>query len=159
MTVHVVNGNLLESDCDVIIHQANCFNTMGAGIAKQIRSLYPAVFDADQQYRIPIASPKRLGRTSHAWVDGPEGRLLVINLYGQYRYGKGPHTEYDAFKRALRNVMIRLELLEAKNMRHYKVGLPFGIGAGLAGGQWSIISEIISSVSKEFDTDIYLYKL
>ena len=35
--------NLLESDCDVIIHCCNCFNTMGAGIAKAIADKYKGV--------------------------------------------------------------------------------------------------------------------
>jgi O-acetyl-ADP-ribose deacetylase (regulator of RNase III) len=153
--VYINQGNLLESDCNVIIHQANCQGVMGAGTAKQIVNLYPSVLDADRQYHIPIGDRKRMGHTSHAWVDGPYGRLLVINLYGQFRYGKGVHTEHEAFKRALRSILHRMEKLG----RGYKIGLPFGIGAGLAGGDWNVIFGIIKDAAAEFERDLYLYKL
>lgn len=151
-----MNGNLLESDCHVIIQQCNCFATQGAGIAKQIVRLYPSVLDADRKYHLPIGSRERLGHTSHVWVDGPHGRLLVINLYGQHRYGKGLMTEYDAFKRGLRSIMARLNKAGYGNL---KIGMPFGIGCGNAGGDWSVVFEIIKDVSNEFNRDIYLYKL
>lgn len=35
--VHEVHGDLLTSDCDLVIHCCNCFHTMGAGIAKSIK--------------------------------------------------------------------------------------------------------------------------
>jgi O-acetyl-ADP-ribose deacetylase (regulator of RNase III) len=153
--VFIVKGNLLESDCNVIIHQANCYATMGAGIAKQIVNLYPAVLDADRQYHLPVGSRDRLGHTSHAWVNGPHGRLLVVNLYGQHRYGKGLMTEYEAFKRGLRSILHRLKKVKGE----HKIGLPFGVGCGLAGGKWDVVFEIIKDAAREFDRDIYLYKL
>jgi len=36
-----INGNVLHSRADVIIHQVNCLGFMGAGIAAQIRKLSP----------------------------------------------------------------------------------------------------------------------
>ena len=155
MTVYTIQGNLLESDCSVIIHQANCFATMGAGIAKQIRDLYPTVYYVDKNYKVPVGSKSRLGHTSHDYVDGPHGRLLVINLYGQYSYGRGTQTDYAAFKKGLHSILRRMEELG----RGYKIGLPYGIGCGLAGGDWSIVSEIIEEASEKFGRDIYLYKL
>jgi O-acetyl-ADP-ribose deacetylase (regulator of RNase III) len=153
--VYINQGNLLESDCNVIIHQANCQGVMGAGIAKQIVNLYPEVLDADRQYHLPIGSRARMGHTSHAWVGGPHGRLLVINLYGQFRYGKGVHTEHEAFRRGLHSVLRRMDKLG----RGYKIGMPFGIGCGLAGGDWPVIYNIIKEAAAEYGRDLYLYKL
>lgn len=151
--VYVKEGNLLQSDCTVWIHQANCQGVMGAGIAKQIVSLYPSVLDADRQYKIPIGSRQRMGRTSHVWVR--DRSLLIVNLYGQYRYGKGLQTEYEAFERGLRSILERIERMN----RPMKIGMPFGIGCGHAGGSWSKVFEIIKSVAKEYEQDIYLYRL
>lgn len=155
MPVHVVKGNLLKSDCDVIIQQCNCQGVMGAGIAKQIVNLYPSVLDADRAYKIPLSSRKRLGHTSHAWVDGPHGRLLVVNLYGQQWYGRGKQTEEDAFERGLCSILKRLN----DKGGSYKIGLPYGIGAGLAGGDWMTILQIIKDCAEKYHQEIYLYKL
>lgn len=46
-----VHGNLikmaLEGKFDVIIHGCNCFNTFGAGIALQIKRIFPDAYEAD----------------------------------------------------------------------------------------------------------------
>lgn len=153
--VYTIQGNLLESDCNVIIHQANCFATMGAGIAKQIKTLYPSVYYADRNFQIPVGSESRLGRTSHSYVEGPHGRLLVINLYGQYNYGHGKQTDYEAFTQGLHSIMRRMDKLG----RGYKIGLPFGVGCGLAGGHWPTVLAIIEEAAEQYQRDIYLYKL
>lgn len=154
MTVYTIQGNLLTSDCNIIIHQANCQGVMGAGIAKQIVNLYPEVLVADREYKVPVGNEARLGRTSHAPVKGPHGALLVVNLYSQFNYGRGKQTDYKAFTKGLHSILTRLDI----KGRGYKVGLPFGIGCGLAGGDWLIINSIIEEASEKFGRDLYLYK-
>ena len=39
--MEIIKGDLLKSDVPAIIHQCNCFHTMGGGIAVQIASKYP----------------------------------------------------------------------------------------------------------------------
>ncbi|MDK2600768.1 hypothetical protein QO179_25050 [Bacillus stercoris] len=159
--IYVVEGDLLKSDCNVIIHQANCFATMGAGIAKQIVNLYPEVLTVDRNFRVPVGDKRRLGKTSHVWVDGPYNRLLVINLYAQYNYGRYNRTpdqlneQHEAFRIGMESIMKRLEKLGPGR----KIGLPYGIGCGLAGGNWSVIYSILEDMTKKYDRDIYLYKL
>ena len=43
-------GNLLNSNCDIIVHQVNCQKVMGSGIAKQIRDRWPEVFVRYEEY-------------------------------------------------------------------------------------------------------------
>lgn len=156
MTVHTIKGNLLTSDCNMIIHQANCMGVMGAGIAKQIVNLYPEVRRTDQEFRIPVGSIERLGRTSHTAVEGPSGPLIVINMYSQYRYGRGAQmTDYGAFEQALTSILKRAR----KSPTTYKIGMPYGIGCGLAGGKWPVVLEIIERLSEEYEQEVYLYKL
>lgn len=128
---------------------------MGSGIAKQIVSLYPIVLRVDKNYKLPVRSRNRLGHFSSVWVDGPSGRLLVINLYGQHRFGRGLMTDYSAFEKPLMSIINQV----SKAKKSYKVGLPYGIGAGYAGGDWSTIFHIIKKASSQFNQDIYLYEL
>ena len=55
-------GNLIDmaeaGEFDVIVHGCNCQNTMGSGIAKEMRARYPGVYQADciatQQWKNPV---------------------------------------------------------------------------------------------------------
>jgi len=155
--IHIHQGDLLASDCTIIGHQANCFANMGAGIAKQIARQYPEARLADEQFPIPAGSKERLGQVSYAWH---KDKRVIFNLYGQFRFGKGKRfTEYDALQSALVRMLERVEDIEKKNIIPIKVGLPYKIGCGLAGGEWKIVQSIIEEVSDRFSRDIHLYRL
>lgn len=152
--IHITHGDLLESDCTIIGHQANCFSTMKSGIAKQIVKRYPIVAEADLQYPLP---PKaRLGK--HSFVRVSDQRF-VMNLYGQYFYGHGQvHTEYQALSSSLGYMMEDVLRLKQTGFP-VKIGLPYKIGCGLAGGDWDRVLDILISTSEHFHEDLYLYKL
>jgi O-acetyl-ADP-ribose deacetylase (regulator of RNase III) len=156
--IHIVSGDLLKSDCTIIGHQCNCLGVMGAGIAKQIHDLYPEVYEADQNYPVPFGE-KRLGHMSYAWVrDQHVGSRLVCNLYGQHRYGrKGNYTVVPALRRALEKMMQQIGSWDQEEW--IKIGFPYGMGAGLADGDWNEILNVIEKVSKHFNRDVYLYQL
>lgn len=152
-------GDLLQSSCTVIAHQANCFGVMGAGIAKQIAEKYPEVLRADREFPIAVGSRERLGRFSVAEVHDPAvGRRLVFNLYGQYRFGRGKrHTEVKQLESAVRNMMEYLQ--DNEDPAWVRVGLPYRIGAGLAGGDWEEILTMLERCSEDFGMEIELYRL
>lgn len=134
-----IKGDLIhlakEGHFDVIIHGCNCFCTMGAGIARQIRTHFPQAWEAD----LATASGDRskLGSYSKACVNTPSGRLYVINAYTQYHYsGDGVLVDYDAIKK----VFSALKKQFSGNRMAYPK-----IGAGLAKGDWNMISKIIDS--------------
>jgi O-acetyl-ADP-ribose deacetylase (regulator of RNase III) len=134
-----IKGDLIhlakEGHFDVIIHGCNCFCTMGAGIARQIRTHFPQAWEAD----LATASGDRskLGSYSKACVNTPSGPLYVINAYTQYHYsGDGVLVDYDAIKK----VFSALKKQFSGNRMAYPK-----IGAGLAKGDWNMISKIIDS--------------
>lgn len=148
--IKIVQGDLLESDCNVIMHQCNCLNKMGAGIARQIKDKYPKAFEADYNYPVPLGKD-RLGGYSTIVDKG----VLIVNLYAQIGYGRGTRTQYEYFQEALRNALQKIR----EDDKETKIGLPYGIGCGLAGGNWNIILGIITEAAEEFNTTIYLYKI
>lgn len=160
-----VQGDLLQSDCDIIIHQANCFTRMRSGIAKSIVARYPEVERADKEFHIPSGDKARLGNFSYAHM--PVAGVTVVNLYGQYTYGTDKvQTLYGKFEEGLRKVMEGLatspkhrEAYEADTQVFYKIGLPYKIGCGLAGGDWNVVRTIIENVCHDYDVPIYIYKL
>lgn len=149
--MRVVTGDLLKlavsGEFDVIVHGCNCFCTMGAGIAKGIKSLFPDAYEADQQTEKGDRS--KLGTITWATVDCLGRELTVVNAYTQYNYrGQGVLLDYDALRQAL-------ELVKEK-FSGQRIGYP-RIGAGLAGGDWDRIALIISECLQGEDHTLVEY--
>lgn len=156
MSLVYVRGNLLESDCSVMMHQTNCFEVMGAGIAKQFALKWPAVSFADKAF-MPKNPTGKLGKCSRALVN--DDKVIVFNLYGQYRYGREKQqTNYQALESAVR--MMIDELKQLGNMFYkLKFGVPYRMGAGNAGGDWNVIEAMLDRVSDEHGIKFYVYQL
>lgn len=143
-------GDLVElakqGEFDVIAHGCNCFCTMGAGLAEQIKREFPEAYEADLH---TVAGDKgKLGTLSVAFCDDHE--LIVVNAYTQYDYGSGRSrdTDYDA----IRQVFSKMNrLFEGRSL-----GIP-KIGAGLGGGDWSEILDIAWKELRRPDVTIVLY--
>ena len=134
-----VDGDLiklaLEGNFDVIIHGCNCFCTMGAGIAKGIKTEFPEAFKADANTE--KGSKEKLGTYSSATVSRNGHEITIINAYTQHHWrGRGIKADYDAIQKVFASVK--------QSHSGKRIGYPL-IGAGLAGGDWSVISNIISS--------------
>lgn len=133
----IERGDLVQKaragEFDVIVHGCNCFCTMGAGIAKTIKQVFPGAYQADLK---TIAGDKtKLGSYSIAHVDAGGKLLNIINAYTQYHWrGSGIKADYAA----IRHVFHQLK----ENYSGKRIGYP-AIGAGLAGGDWAIIAAII----------------
>lgn len=148
MPIKYVKGDLLESDCDVIAHGCNCFNTMGAGIARQIRAKYPGVYTADLTTK--SGNKRKLGTMTMGYTKEPEP--LVFNLYTQYRPGR--NLDIEALNKCFENLSSWLD--ETDPDRELKVGIPM-IGCGIAGGDWG---EVCHVIQKHFpNRTIWVYRL
>ena len=152
--VHVIDGNLLESDCTVIGHQCNCQGVMGSGIALQVKQQLPGAYRAFAADR--RRPEEKLGSLSVGFEE--IGRFsAVFNLYGQLYYGRDPkvvYTRYPALKLAINQMLSETMKLGAS----MKVGLPFNIGCGLANGDWPTVLAILEGLSTKHGIDIHLYR-
>ena len=131
-------GDLLElalqGEFDVIAHGCNCFHTMGAGIARQIAMRFPEAYEADKQ--TSHGDHEKLGTISTAEIDRDDARFVIVNAYTQFNFrGRGPKVDYDAVSACFSVV--------ADRYAGRRIGYPL-IGAGLAGGDWSLIAERIA---------------
>ncbi len=133
----IIQGDLIKlalaGEFDVIVHGCNCFCTMGAGIAKTIKQKFPAAYQAD------LATAKgekaKLGKISHSTIELPKGNLIVVNGYTQYHWkGYVVKADYEAIRQVFKAIK--------DNFSRLRIGYP-AIGAGLAGGNWTIIAQII----------------
>ena len=159
-------GNILESESNVICHQVNCQAAMGSGLAKAIRWKYPIVYEQytsflDNNYirdasGLKLNTSEFLGLCQLVKVDENK---YVANIFGQDRYGKEPgvvYTNYHAVLISLYNLK-RLVLFGNYNIK--SIAFPYGMGAGLAGGDWNVIYNLITGVFQDTDVEIIINKL
>lgn len=147
-----IKGDLIKlatmGEFDIIIHGCNCFNVMGAGIAKQIAFTFPQALEADKKTN--FGSMDKLGTFSRATFKvNDEGAVLtVLNAYTQFgTWKKGenqPPVDYKAVEDCF------YEIQKQFGYQHLRFGIP-KIGAGLAGGDWARIEKIIERYMSEED--------
>ena len=132
---------------DVIIHGCNCQCQMGAGIAKTIKTLFPEAYAADCE--TTKGSREKLGSFSSASITRPDANFTVVNAYTQFHWrGQGVKVDYDAIRSAMKAIKLRFDGL--------RIGYPL-IGAGLAGGDWGVISSIIEQELVGQDHTLVIY--
>lgn len=126
--MNVIKGDLLKraraGDFNVIVHGCNCFETMGSGIARQIREEYPEAYEADKNYSF-AGDYNKLG--NYSVMLGKS--FNIINAYTQFGFNRGGQNE-DVFE------YTSFDMILQKLAHQYptcKFGFPF-IGMGLAGG-------------------------
>lgn len=139
----VIKGDLLQltEHFDVIVHGCNCWTTMGAGIARQIKHKFPEAFEADK--KTSIGCPEKLGSYTQATV----GDLTIVNAYTQYNLGKD--LRIDALRECFRGIK--------QEFSGKRIGYP-KIGAGLAGGNWDEIAKIIDEELEGEDHTLVVYE-
>lgn len=142
--IKYVNGNLLEATENIIGHQVNCKFVMRAGLAKQIRHKYPKVYDS---YMSASKQNDLLGKVQIVNINNER---TVANLFTQYNYGRtGLYTDY----RALEEALVKLRQYSSKN--NLDIALPYGLGCGLAGGDWNKVIKIIEDAFDGYRVSIY----
>ena len=148
MKKETIKGDLLklarEGNFDIIIQGCNCFCRMGAGIAAQIAKEYPKAYDIDKQ--TIVGDKSKLGNYTKVMVETNKKPFYIVNAYTQYRHDGRLKGKMDVDYDAIRNVMHKIN----KDFKEHRIGYPL-IGAGLAGGDWNIISKIIDQ--ELFDVD------
>lgn len=135
--MQIVQGDLLAltlaGEFDVLVHGCNCHCQMGKGIALSIKQQFPEAYHAD------LATPKgndhKLGTYSSAWIERPSHQFHIVNAYTQLHWrGTGVKADYAAIAQVMQQI------------KHDFTGLRIAypkIGAGLAGGDWAVISALI----------------
>lgn len=146
--IHFIKGDLFTTKSTVICHQTNTIPAMGSGVARLIREKFPTAYQ-DYMDTEPLLGSCLM---SKVFINGVTG--YIAHLYGQENCGNDGkrYTSYDALDTALADMY---KQMLKKNL--YQVSCPM-LGAGLGGGNWSIIEAIIRANCPE-RIDTFIYKL
>ena len=154
--MHIVQGDLIEmalqGHFDIIVHGCNCFHTMGTGIAKQIKDIFYSAYIADT--KTTYGSRSKLGTYSFSdeliFINSEPRFVRVINAYTQFNYSRNqPEVDYDAIDQVFELISL--------DYKYKRIGIP-KIGTGHAGGDWNIISDIITKHTTDMDITVVEYR-
>ena len=140
VTFEVVAGDLLDVDCDIIVHQTNCRSTAAKGLANDLFSRFP--YANTYRGRIAITKPATVD------IMGTPGKeRTVANFNAQIRPG-GPATTGDDTAQEREDMFHQcLQILGSHIHAHMRgnitIGFPWRIGCGLAGGIWMHYRDMI----------------
>jgi hypothetical protein len=154
-----VLGDIFDTppDTTVIAHQANCFNTLGDGIAHGIAGVigkrYPEAAAADAA--TVKGDKSKMGTFS---VGKCEDGRIVANIYSQFEYTGDRPTSYDAVVTGMEALRAYLTQ-QASVGKEYTLALPYGYGSLRGGGSWHIVKAIIESVFSDVPFDVIIVRL
>lgn len=152
MPIKLIKGNLLDSQADLILHGVNLQGTMNSGVAKQIRERFPSAYsDYVEKFR---KEKWCLGDVQYSRTECDKPRFIV-NCGTQEFYGKDgvQYVSYKAIQECVTQV------LRFADREKYSVSMP-RIGAGLGGGNWEVIFNIINKAALQYpDVSIQIYSL
>lgn len=166
MAISIKQGNLLYANENIIVHQVNCQGVMGAGVARQIKEKWPIVYDHYMRMiktceKLLIPRKKLLGEVCWDMIqekarDGGHDKWIA-SIFGQLDYNRNGEkklqTDYDALKKGFITI--------ANNASWYdeSVAMPYMIGCGRGGGNWSKVLEMIYEVFEPLENvDVVLYE-
>lgn len=159
--IEIVNGDLLKADLPVIAHQTNCLGVMGAGIAKSIKNKWNNVFIQYKNLCTNVIDKHNLLGKIQLCATNDTPIKYIVNLFGEYSFIKSVapyenrHTDYNALRNALTMLKEKLVFLSFD-----KVGIPYKLGCGLAGGDWDgVVYPMLQEIFNDNTITLYIYKL
>ena len=134
-------GNLLDVKAGHIVHGCNAQGVMGSGVALAVKNTYPHVY---QDY-LEIAAGGDGNNNGlflgEAYPVTVSPTLILWNAITQHLYGtQRRRVNYEAIATCFEAV--RDGVIVLKDTVPQEIHIP-AIGAGLGGGNWEIIREII----------------
>lgn len=153
ITIH--RGDVLNSGADVIAHGVNCSGGFGSGVAGTIAERLPAVKDAYLQKFNEVGW--ELGEVQFVPIGTSTGSAAIANCATQYNYGSAG-KRYCSYGH-IKECMIRLrDFMSTSSKENLILAMP-RIGAGLGGGDWKIIEDIILEVFSDSNIEVQVWVL
>ncbi|MBY3433192.1 hypothetical protein HFN89_03215 [Rhizobium laguerreae] len=152
MAIEYIEGDLIASGEEVVIHGCNTRGGFDTGFAGVVKKRHPAALDAYMEYH------RNGGLVLGSVIWAYDGRLIG-NALTQPTYGRaGKHVSYAAVEACMQSI--------EDAARNGVPGTPFSggftrvsmplIGADRGGGDWNEIERIVETTLKSVKTVVYV---
>ena len=142
--IKIINGDILNCTEDIIVHQVNVAGVMGGGIALQLAKKYEKLEETYAEFCEMYDNDynKLKGKVFKVMLKGK----FIMNMFSQK---ENFDTDYESMKVALEEVK---EYAKSYNL---SIAIPYGIGCGIANGDWNTVLSIIDKVFKNYKVTLY----
>lgn len=161
----IVQGDLLEmpiGEGHYMVQQCCCSGTVVAGLSSAIAKKWPGLHP--YKGRVPIG---RTHRATEESCDEPgtceifkdKSGAAVACLYGQVHPGKASSGGKDSREARLQYFTNALRHMAFQLNAPYHLYIPYGIGCGLAGGNWADYYKVLCEfAATNSNYNVYLVK-
>ena len=142
--IKIINGDILNCTEDIIVHQVNVAGVMGGGIALQLAKKYEKLEETYAEFCEMYDNDynKLKGKAFKVMLKGK----FIMNMFSQK---ENFDTDYESMKVALEEVK---EYAKSYNL---SIAIPYGIGCGIANGDWNTVLSIIDKAFKDYKVTLY----
>jgi O-acetyl-ADP-ribose deacetylase (regulator of RNase III) len=151
--IKVVHQDIFQgvSPGDVFVHGCNSHGVMGSGIAPLVKNRWPLAYRAYRERYEKVGL--KVGEVVYAQII--DQGILVANAITQGDFGRDGqrYASYDGIDQCFNQIFFT-----ARKNNWKRVIFPM-IGAGLGGGCWNVIAELIKDRAwfQGYDGEIVLY--
>ncbi len=157
MTIEFKTGNILNAEENMICQSVNHRETMGGGLALQIRKRWPNIYKEYCEFsRLYTFEQIRITGIYHCFFTNEYPMECIINIFGQDGFGNDKrYTDYISLENSFKYLHANL-----KNMGNKSLGIPSFIGCGLGGGDWdNVVYPMIVEIFGKSEVKVVIYKL
>lgn len=173
MTIEIIDGCLLDAldnnEVAWALHCVNCQETMGSGLALQIKKRYPVVYkeyiDFSRKVKTTEVRPllgqiQRVVLADWRTLDAQGSDFYskgIVNIFGQEYYGIDKrHVNYGALGKAFTALSYGLTQSSEDVLDNYDpIGIPYKFASDRGGADWDIVLEMIEYHFKNYQVKIY----
>lgn len=151
--IEIVNDSILNSKEQYIAHQCNCVTKNSLGLAKLLFETYPW-----SNVYLNRDKPDKPGTVKISYNPNNNNGPHIINMFAQFIPGKSrtfdeEYRRLSYFKSCMTSIFDNIPDLKS-------IAFPFGIGCGLAGGDWNKYYQIIQEFAEKYENvSIKIYKI
>ena len=142
--IKMVNGNILNCTEDIIVHQVNVAGVMGGGVARQLANYHKGLEEAYAGY-CKEHNNRYIDLCGNVFYYKTADKIIA-NMFSQK---ENFNTDYFNIEIALKDI-----LNFAKESK-LSVCIPYGIGCGIANGDWNTVYKIIDKVFKDYEVSLH----
>jgi O-acetyl-ADP-ribose deacetylase (regulator of RNase III) len=148
MSIHIIQGDILEAETDAIVNTVNCKGIMGKGLALEVKKKYPENF---KKYQDVCESGSLRPGDIFVFEIGKLFPPHYVFNFATKDHWKGK-SKIEYIRIGLNNLIIDIEKLNLQS-----IAVP-PLGCGYGGLDWEIVKPIILSAFNEISVELYLFE-
>lgn len=131
----IISKDITTIKSGIILHQVNCQNAMGSGVALALFTKWPIV---KELYHKEFETQSKEELFRQLKIVPISSKIIVLNSFSQFDYGTHKvQTDMNLLKN---NIKKAHDMAKERETILY---LPEFVGCGLAGGNWSELLEYL----------------